>query len=107
MFWMIPNVDKTVFCFFFRLTKSYKKIHKFVDVLSYFSMRSWTFNDDNTRSLIGRMSKLDQSLFNFDISNLNWDDYFKRHVEGLVKYLLKDTDEDSLEKGRKHMRRSV
>lgn len=82
-------------------------MHKFIDILTYFSLQSWTFHDENTRSLVSRLSELDQKLFNFDISKLNWDDYFKRHVEGIRKYIMKDTDEDSLEKGKKHIQRSA
>lgn len=87
--------------------KGYQKMHKFIDILTYFSLQSWTFHDENTRSLVSRLSELDQKLFNFDISKLSWDDYFKRHVEGVRRYILKDTDEDSLEKGKKHIQRSA
>jgi len=74
-----------------QLMDGYKKMHKFSEVISYFSLQSWTFHDDNTRSLIKKMSKLDQSLFKFDISKLSWSEYFKKHVLGIRLYILKDT----------------
>lgn len=87
-----------------KLLKSYQKLNKFIDVISYFSLKSWTFYDNNTRALSGRLSKSDQNLFQFDISKLNWVDYFEKHVLGVRKYILHDED-DSLLEGKKHAQR--
>lgn len=84
----------------------YKKLHTFSNVISYFSLRSWTFNDGNTRSLISRLSKLDKSLFNFDVSKLNWDEYFEIHMIGIRVHILKDPLE-TLPEARRHMKRFV
>ncbi|XP_025194170.1 fatty acyl-CoA reductase wat-like [Melanaphis sacchari] len=73
-----------------QLIEGYKKIHKFTAVISYFSLHSWTFHDDNTKSLIKKLSKLDQSLFKFDISKLSWNEYFKKHVMGIRLYIVKE-----------------
>ncbi|CAI6352248.1 unnamed protein product [Macrosiphum euphorbiae] len=73
-----------------QLMEGYKKIHKFIEVVSYFSLKSWTFHDDNTKSLIKKLSKLDQSLFRFDIAKLDWNEYFKKHVVGIRLYIFKD-----------------
>lgn len=92
--------------FFSRLMAGYKKMHKFSSVISYFSLQSWLFRDSNTRSLVQKLSKLDQSLFNFDIAQLDWNDYFIKHVRGIRLYILKDPIE-SLPKAIKHTKRSV
>lgn len=68
----------------------YKKMHKFINVITYFSLKSWIFRDNNTRSLTKKLSKLDQSLFQMDMAQLNWDEYFKDHVMGLRLYIIKD-----------------
>lgn len=68
----------------------YNKMHKFINVISYFSLQSWIFNDGNTRSLVQKLSKLDRTLFNFDIAPLNWDEYFKKHVLGVRVNIIKD-----------------
>jgi len=73
-----------------QLMDGYKKMHKFIKVISYFSLQSWTFHDNNTRSLVKKMSKLDQSLFNFDASKLSWNEYFKKHIWGIRLYIIKD-----------------
>ncbi|XP_025203933.1 fatty acyl-CoA reductase wat-like [Melanaphis sacchari] len=72
------------------LLEGYRKMHKFSSVISYFSLKSWKFNDNNTRALIQKLSKLDQKLFRFDMTKLSWDDYFKKHVLGIRKYIIKD-----------------
>lgn len=84
----------------------YKKMHKFIDVITYFSLKSWTFRDKNTRSLIKNMSKLDQYLFQMDMTNLSWDQYFKKHVIGVRLYIIKDPIE-SLPEGVKRCKKSV
>jgi len=86
--------------------EGYRKIHKFSDVISYFSLKSWTFNDNNTRCLIKKLSKLDQTLFRFDLSKLSWNEYFKKHVIGIRMYIVKDPME-TLAEGRKWNQKSV
>jgi Male sterility protein. len=73
------------------MINAYKKIHRFSEVLSYFSTRQWLFNDTNTRALWRKMPAEDQKYFNFDIGALIWEDYFYTHVRGLRVYLVKDS----------------
>jgi len=87
-----------------KLMDGYRKLEKFADVISYFSLRSWIFHDKNTRGLLSRLSKQDQFLFQFNISQLNWDDYFYRHVCGIRMYILKDPLE-TISQGKKHIQR--
>ncbi|XP_025409428.1 fatty acyl-CoA reductase wat-like [Sipha flava] len=87
-----------------QLVDGYKKMHKFSRVLSYFSLKSWLFRDNNTRSLVQKLSKLDRTLFNFDISKLNWDSYFERHMTGIRLYIFQDPVE-TLPEGHKHCKR--
>ncbi|CAH1721740.1 fatty acyl-CoA reductase wat-like [Aphis gossypii] len=74
-----------------QLMDGYRKMHKFSEVISYFSLQSWTFHDNNTKSLAAKLSKLDQSLFKFDAAKLDWNEYFKKHVLGIRLYIIKDT----------------
>lgn len=84
----------------------YRKMHKFSEVISYFSLKSWTFNDNNTRSLVQKLSELDQILFRFDLTKLSWNEYFKKHVIGIRMYIVKDPME-TLSEGRKWNQKSV
>lgn len=80
--------------------KVYKKIHKFSDVISYFSLRSWNFANDNVNSLWKTLGDSDQALFNFDMSTLDWNKFFISTVDGLRLYMFKETL-DNVEYARK------
>lgn len=73
-----------------RLLKGYKKINKFADVISYFSSRQWKFRNDNTQSLWKSLPATDREQFEFNMADLNWDEYFYSYVRGMRVYLLKD-----------------
>lgn len=80
--------------------KGYQKIDKFLNVLTYFSTRQWTFKNKNTQSLFTKLELQDQKLFNFDLSKFDWDAYIYNYVRGGRMYLLKDPL-DTIPEGRK------
>ncbi|XP_023160221.1 fatty acyl-CoA reductase wat-like [Drosophila hydei] len=73
-----------------RLLNTYKKIHKFMNVISYFSTRDWDFRINNIQSLWSRMSNVDKDEFFFDMQQLDWDFFLQQYFRGIRKYLLKD-----------------
>ncbi|XP_066598641.1 fatty acyl-CoA reductase wat-like [Prorops nasuta] len=72
------------------LWTAYRKIHKFSDVISYFSTQQWRFNNDNVLKLWERIGPTDRILYNFNLTNLDWSEYFYFHVRGLRIFLIKD-----------------
>ncbi|XP_028177308.1 fatty acyl-CoA reductase wat-like [Ostrinia furnacalis] len=72
------------------LRKAYTKISKFSEVLAYFALKQWKFYNRNTQNLFSELCDADKRLFDFDMSNLNWNDYFYSYVRGIRVYLLKD-----------------
>lgn len=72
------------------LRKAYKKISKFSEVLAYFATREWRFSNDNTQKLFKELCVADKLIFDFDISQLDWSDYFYNYIRGVRVYLLKD-----------------
>lgn len=87
----------------FRLVKGYKKIDKFLDVLAYFGVNEWNFRNENTQELYKRLSKEDQSLYDFNIANFDWESYFPSYTKGARLYLVKDT-EDTIPSARRKYR---
>ncbi|CAH1395740.1 unnamed protein product [Nezara viridula] len=83
---------------FGKLTKSdmpslfniYKKVDKYSEVISYFSIRSWTFTNENIKALWKSLPDKDKQTFNFDIESLDWNKFFYTYIRGLRVYLLKD-----------------
>ncbi|VVC29133.1 Male sterility, NAD-binding,NAD(P)-binding domain,Fatty acyl-CoA reductase, C-terminal [Cinara cedri] len=86
-----------------QLIDGYRKLHKFTEVISYFSCQSWKFHETNTKSLLSKLSKFDQFNFQFDMSKLIWNEYFKSHVKGIRIYIVKDPLE-TIPQGLKRLR---
>lgn len=88
----------------FRLWDAYQKIHKFSEVISYFSTKQWTFVDSNLKDLGNRLSDRDKEVFDFDLTKLDWKQYFYDHIRGIRQYLVHDnldTVPQGLEKRRR------
>lgn len=70
--------------------KTYKKLHKFTDVISYFCTRQWKFSNQNVHNMWNKLSEDDRKIFDFNISNLNWDQYLGQGLLGVRTFVLKD-----------------
>lgn len=73
-----------------RLLKVYKKIHKFMDVLNYFSTQEWKFTNDRLHALMMKLTSKDREYFFCDIRDLDWNVYFETYISGIRVYLIKD-----------------
>ncbi|XP_014485912.1 PREDICTED: putative fatty acyl-CoA reductase CG5065, partial [Dinoponera quadriceps] len=82
-----------------RMWKSYKQIHDFCKAVEYFTVREWTFTDNNIHAIWQSMSESDQLLFNFNMKGFNWPQYWDNTVKGVHHYLLKE-DLSTLEASR-------
>lgn len=82
----------------------YKKIHKFAAVTSYFTMRQWTFHNDNTRKLWDKLTPEDQKTFFFSMKDFDWPAYMRNYISGLRHYIFKD-DPSTIPAARKRMTR--
>ncbi|PNF39259.1 hypothetical protein B7P43_G16960 [Cryptotermes secundus] len=63
---------------------------KYVVLVKYFSLREWKYHDTNVRSLLGKLTPEDRDIFNFDIKQLNWNEYIESCVKGVRQHILKD-----------------
>ncbi|XP_032577187.1 fatty acyl-CoA reductase wat [Drosophila sechellia] len=89
-----------------RMIKLYDKIHKNIDILAPFVITSWSFDTVNTRKLWAKMSVEDQKLYDFNMSSVDWDDYFLQALAGVRIYLAKEEPgQEVVERGRKIYRR--
>lgn len=73
-----------------KLLKMYKKIHKFTDVLNYFTIKQWNFKNDRVNELMNSLDDRDKEIFFCDIKKLSWDEFFKTYIQGIRIYLMKD-----------------
>lgn len=85
------------------LVKVYQKLDQASKVLAAFTMNQWTFEDTNRRFLMNQlMSDKDRALFDFDISELDWLEFFKGYVMGVRSFLLKEPA-SNLEQARRNL----
>ncbi|XP_050550021.1 fatty acyl-CoA reductase 1-like [Spodoptera frugiperda] len=73
-----------------RYGKLAQKLKKLTLALSYFLTHQWKFVDLNTAALHASLSEDDQKIFNFDVTDINWEEYMCTWCIGLRKYLVKD-----------------
>jgi Male sterility protein len=99
-----PELIKSFSLFYYRLLKTYKKIHKFANVISFFCTNEWTFTNDNVQMLWSNLNSQDRELFFFDMSLLNWEEYISHYMLGMRIYLFKD-DLSNVNEARKKWRR--
>jgi len=71
----------------------YQKIDTLLGAISYFTLRSWNFHDNNVQLLLNETSDVDKELFQFDIKTLDWDVYAQRSVAGIRQYIFKEGPE--------------
>ncbi|CAF1275718.1 unnamed protein product [Rotaria sordida] len=66
------------------------KIYKNVRTLDFFTTHSWVFPNDNSILLQNEMSDVDQQIFNFDVKDLDWSQYWRIYCLGAKQYLLRE-----------------
>jgi fatty acyl-CoA reductase len=57
----------------------------------FFSLNEWNFHCENICALM--RDAQDKATFDFDVSQLNWDQYVKEYVLGIRKHVLKDSND--------------
>ena len=61
-----------------------------MNALKPYTTVTWNFKSENQTKLFNRMSVVDQTIFDFDISKLDWDKYSEAYCLGVRKYLFKE-----------------
>ncbi|EFX77095.1 hypothetical protein DAPPUDRAFT_54498 [Daphnia pulex] len=85
------------------LTRLYKKVHKAMSCLEFYTMRQWHFVSRNPDLLLEKMSAEDRNTYNFDVRKINWESYMESYVLGVRKYLLKE-DSSTLDLRRSNLK---
>ncbi|XP_063930462.1 fatty acyl-CoA reductase wat-like [Zophobas morio] len=83
--------------------KSYRRLNKMLDLISYFSTRSWVFDNDNVMGLWNHMNEEDKRSFFFSMEKVDWNEYAHASCMGARLHLLKDTP-DTIPKGERKIK---
>lgn len=68
------------------------RITRTLDLMKFFMINEWHFEDSNTRELFENMSEEDKNVFNFDLKSIDWNSCIENYVVGIHKYLLKKSN---------------
>lgn len=64
--------------------------------MRYFSTTAFNFDNRHVKALISSQSDQDKQLFNFDMSQINWDNYLMESIRGIKKYILLESDDPTV-----------
>lgn len=73
-----------------RMLQVYRKIHRFCDVIYYFTNGQWYFTNQNVQQLWNKLTPQDQQLFAFNMADLNWSEAINMSMYGIRTYLMKE-----------------
>lgn len=68
----------------------YRKIHRFCDVIYYFTNGQWYFTNQNVQQLWSKLTPQDQEMFFFNMADLNWSEVINMSMFGIRTYLMKE-----------------
>lgn len=71
-------------------SKISQKIYRSVRTLDFFTTHSWIFPNDNSILIQNEMNETDKRIFNFDVTNLNWSQYWRQYCIGVKQYVLRE-----------------
>jgi len=60
----------------------YSRLNKMVSTLRPFTTKQWNFKCTNVTKLYDSLSQVDQKIFNFDVRQVDWEDYISRYYIG-------------------------
>ncbi|XP_049883820.1 fatty acyl-CoA reductase wat-like [Pectinophora gossypiella] len=70
--------------------KLYTKAAKLMDVLFYFTTNEWKQCDRNLQALAAGMSPVDRTIYDLEISKIDWVEMMTIWAIGIRKYIVKD-----------------
>ncbi|KAK5638591.1 hypothetical protein RI129_012886 [Pyrocoelia pectoralis] len=79
--------------------KIYKKMKFYCELVEYVTLKQWDFKDSNTQILWNSLEIEDKNVFNFNVKDINWENFYCNVVSGVRQNILKD-DMSSIEKAR-------
>lgn len=73
-----------------RFTGIYNNLHKNISVLDFFILNEWRWNAKNFNQILKSIGDEDKESFSFDMSVIDWEQYYASMTLGVKLYLIKD-----------------
>jgi fatty acyl-CoA reductase len=87
-----------------RMVRMYAKLHKSMEILEYFTTRSWEWTHSHLDTLKSQMTAEDQKTFYTDPRTLHWPTYIQNYCLGTKKFILKE-EQSGVPAARAHLRK--
>ncbi|XP_055536687.1 fatty acyl-CoA reductase wat-like [Wyeomyia smithii] len=66
----------------------FDKMVNLSEVLRFFCVNEWRMENGNVRRMCAGATALESRLFPFDLAEVDWDQYYRNFVPGVVKYAI-------------------
>ncbi|XP_014246768.1 putative fatty acyl-CoA reductase CG5065 isoform X2 [Cimex lectularius] len=81
-----------------------EKILKNLKTIEFFTTREFRFKNDNVVNLFSNLKAEDKTVFNFDVTQIDWRTYLESYMLGTRSYVLKE-DPSTIPEARINLRR--
>lgn len=83
---VMPIIFQSIL-FHFRLVRLHTNVWESLNRLEKFIFSEWKFNNPRTLEVSQQLNATDREIFNIDISDLKWPEYFIWLAQGVRRYL--------------------
>ncbi|ESP04680.1 hypothetical protein LOTGIDRAFT_170518 [Lottia gigantea] len=87
-----------------RMVRTYNKLHRSMEILSFFTTHSWEWTSGNHDLLRHVLSDADKKTFYFDPRQIHWPTYLEKFCFGAKHYVLNE-DMNALPAARAHIKK--
>lgn len=70
------------------MQRLFSKMVTLSEVLRFFCLNDWKMTNANIRRISDEMSPLEAELFPLDIRKIDWTEYYRNFVPGVIKYAV-------------------
>uniref|UniRef100_A0A182MT09 Fatty acyl-CoA reductase C-terminal domain-containing protein n=1 Tax=Anopheles culicifacies TaxID=139723 RepID=A0A182MT09_9DIPT len=71
-----------------RMQRLFSKMVTLSEVLRFFCLNDWKMTNANIRRISDEMSPLEAEMFPLDIRKIDWTEYYRNFVPGVIKYAV-------------------
>lgn len=72
-------------------------------LVSPFTQIEYKFDDQNVKNLIACQTKHDKILFDMDMANMQWKQYYEHCVRGCMQFLLHESGKPNMEVWKRYL----
>ena len=83
----------------------YKRLDNSMQTYEFFINHEWNWDNKVLLQILASIPSHERDIFNFDMKNIDWDQYYRSFTLGVKMYLLKD-DMNELPKARQLVQRN-